>query len=48
MLKRGTWALLLVVAVASYGLLEWIVDDWNRDFSSNTAATDFKTGTRRR
>jgi uncharacterized protein (DUF1499 family) len=41
MLKRGIWALLLFVAVAIYGLLEWTIDDWNRDLSSNSAATDF-------
>lgn len=41
MMKRGIWALLLVVAVAIYGLLEWTVDDWSRDLFANSANTNY-------
>jgi Protein of unknown function (DUF1499) len=40
MKKRWTWAVLLILGVATYGLLEWTVEDWTRDFSHNSASTD--------
>jgi hypothetical protein len=42
MLKsRWTWPLILLTAGATYGLLEWQVDDWNRDFTATSAATEY-------
>lgn len=38
-MRTWIWGSLLLMGAAGYGLIEWVVDDWNRDFFANTAAT---------
>lgn len=39
--SRWVWPLILLTGGATYGLLEWQVDDWNRDFTGTFAATEY-------
>lgn len=38
-IKTWIWCALLLGGAMSYGLLEWSVDDWTRDFFATSAAT---------
>jgi uncharacterized protein (DUF1499 family) len=42
-IRTWIWGSLLLVGAASYGLLEWSVDDWSRDFIATAAATSSAT-----
>jgi uncharacterized protein (DUF1499 family) len=39
--SRWIGPLILLTGGAAYSLLEWQIDDWNRDFTATSAATEY-------